>query len=66
MGKRRPRPLTAGGLIRKCTYLDPLDADRLRRAAFRLERSESDLLRTALLDLLDTVEEPDPKGKAPA
>lgn len=50
------KPSTSGGLVRKSTYLDPEDARRLRRAAFELERSESDLLREAVVDLLDRLE----------
>jgi predicted transcriptional regulator len=56
MVKRRPKPMTPGGLVRKCAYLDPEEADRLRRIAFRLERSESDLMREALAELLDRLE----------
>lgn len=56
MSKRRPKPTTPGGLVRKCTYLDPEEADRLRRLAFELERSESDLMREGLSELLDRLE----------
>jgi hypothetical protein len=55
-GKAQPRPITPGGLVRKCCYLDPEEAERLRRVAFRLERSESDLLREGIADLLDRLE----------
>lgn len=51
--KAQPKPLTPGGLVRKCCYLDPEEADRLRRTAFELERSESDLMREAISSLLD-------------
>lgn len=54
--KRAPKPLTPGGLVRKCCYLDPEEADRLRRVAFDLERSESDLLREGIAELLDRLE----------
>lgn len=53
MTKARPKPTTSGGLVRKCCYLDPEEAGRLRKAAFELERSESDLMREAISDLLD-------------
>ena len=56
MGKRRPKPTTPGGLVRKCCYIDPEEADRLRRLAFELERSESDLMREGLSELLDRLE----------
>jgi len=56
MGKRRPKPTTPGGLVRKCCYIDPEEADRLRRLAFALERSESDLMREGLSELLDRLE----------
>lgn len=39
--------------MRKCCYIDPEEAARLRRLAFDLERSESDLMREAISDLLD-------------
>lgn len=48
--------MTPGGLVRKCCYLDPEEADRLRLLAFRLERSESDILREAIGELLDRLE----------
>jgi hypothetical protein len=53
MAKAHPKPSTSGGLVRKCCYLDPEEARRLRRAAFDLERSESDLMREAVMELLD-------------
>lgn len=57
MGKARPKPTTPGGLVRKCCYLDPEEADRLRRVSFELERSESDLMREGLSELLDRLED---------
>lgn len=42
--------------MRKCCYIDPEEADRLRRLAFELERSESDLMREGLSELLDRLE----------
>lgn len=54
--KALPKPLTPGGLVRKCCYIDPEEANRLRRASFELERSESDLMREAISDLLDRLE----------
>lgn len=51
-----PKPLTPGGLVRKCCYIDPEEANRLRRTAYDLERSESDLMREAIADLLDRLE----------
>jgi predicted transcriptional regulator len=55
--KSSPKPLTPGGLVRKCCYVDPEEAARLRRVAFELERSESDLMREAISELLDRLEE---------
>jgi hypothetical protein len=53
MAKAHPKPVTSGGLVRKCCYLDPAEARRLRRVAFEAERSESDLMREAVAELLD-------------
>jgi hypothetical protein len=57
--KSAPKPITPGGLIRKCCYLDPEEALRLRRMAFEAERSESDLMREAIGALLDRLKEGD-------
>lgn len=54
--KSRPKPTTPGGLARKCCYIDPEETARLRRLAFDLERSESDLMREAISGLLDRFE----------
>jgi hypothetical protein len=53
MAAKGPKPSTSGGLVRKSVYLVAEDAARLRRVAFDHERSESDLIREAIQDLLD-------------
>ena len=45
---------TPGGLVRKVAYLDPEEAEGLRRRAFEERRSESDMIREAVRKLLDT------------
>lgn len=44
---------TAGGLIRRTTYLPPELAEHLRRLSERLYRPESDLIRDAIREYLD-------------
>lgn len=56
MSGRRPKPTTPGGLVRKCCYIDPEEAERLRSVAFDLGRSESDLMREAIERLLDALQ----------
>ena len=53
MARAHLKPATSGGLVRKCCYLDPGEAKRLRRVAFDVDRSESDLIREAIAELLD-------------
>jgi len=50
---------TRGGLIRKVVYLPPEVETELRETAFRLERSESEILRTAVVEYLRRLKEDD-------
>ena len=48
---------TAGGLRRKVVYLPPEVEEQLRAAAYRLERTESDLLRQAIQEFLKRLDQ---------
>lgn len=44
---------TAGGLIRRTTYLPPEMAEQLRKLSERFYRPESDLIRDAIREYLE-------------
>lgn len=57
--KRGRYMTTPSGLIRKNVYLPPDVEEELREAAHRRRRSESDLIRQGVVELLERLREED-------